>query len=117
MTAIEFEEKEAAAGTWTINARGKSFAPPPQTTISPYRLACKSTVYSKDRLLWPMKRVDFDPNGARNPQNRGISGYVRISWDPYWSTSGGSLAACNPSRSKVAALTMTSPLAVSALSQ
>ena len=25
--------------------------------------------------------VDFDPNGERNPQNRGKSGYVRISWD------------------------------------
>ena len=28
-----------------------------------------------------MKRVDFDPQGERNPQNRGISGYERISWD------------------------------------
>ena len=28
-----------------------------------------------------MKRVDFDPNGERNPQNRGKSGYERISWD------------------------------------
>ncbi len=28
-----------------------------------------------------MKRVDFDPKGERNPQNRGISGYERISWD------------------------------------
>ena len=28
-----------------------------------------------------MKRVDFDPDGERNPQNRGMSGYVRISWD------------------------------------
>ena len=28
-----------------------------------------------------MKRVDFDPDGERNPQNRGISGYERISWD------------------------------------
>ena len=28
-----------------------------------------------------MKRVDFDPNGERNPQNRGISGYEPISWD------------------------------------
>ena len=28
-----------------------------------------------------MKRVDFDPTGARNPQNRGKSGYVRIGWD------------------------------------
>ena len=38
-------------------------------------------VYSPDRLLYPMKRVDFDPKGERNPQNRGISGYERISWD------------------------------------
>ena len=28
-----------------------------------------------------MKRVDFDPNGKRNPQNRGKSEYVPISWD------------------------------------
>ena len=28
-----------------------------------------------------MKRVDFDANGRRNPQNRGKSQYVRISWD------------------------------------
>ena len=28
-----------------------------------------------------MKRVDFDPDGERNPQNRGKSGYVRIFWD------------------------------------
>jgi trimethylamine-N-oxide reductase (cytochrome c) len=28
-----------------------------------------------------MKRVDFDPNGERNCQNRGVSGYERISWD------------------------------------
>ena len=28
-----------------------------------------------------MKRVNFDPNGERNPQNRSKSGYERISWD------------------------------------
>ena len=28
-----------------------------------------------------MKRVDWDPKGERNPQNRGKSKYVRISWD------------------------------------
>ena len=38
-------------------------------------------VYSPDRLLYPMKRVDFDPDGERNPQNRGTSGYERISWE------------------------------------
>lgn len=81
ITPIDFSDKEAKAGTWTIKARGKSFSPPPQTSISPHGLACRSTIYSKDRLLYPMKRVDFDPNGERNPQNRGISGYERISWD------------------------------------
>lgn len=81
MTPMEFEPREAAKGHWSIAARGKTFSPPPQTTISPHGLASKSTVYSKDRLLYPMKRVDFDPNGARNTQNRGISGYERISWD------------------------------------
>lgn len=38
-------------------------------------------MYSKERNLYPMKRVDFDPNGERNTQNRGISKYERISWD------------------------------------
>ena len=38
-------------------------------------------VYSPDRLLYPMKRVDFDPNGERNQKNRGVSEYKRISWD------------------------------------
>jgi molybdopterin guanine dinucleotide-containing S/N-oxide reductase-like protein len=77
---IVFDEKEAETGRWVITARGRKFSPPPQTSINPHGLACKSVVYSKDRLLYPMKRVDFDPNGERNTQNRGISGYERISW-------------------------------------
>ena len=28
-----------------------------------------------------MKRVDFNPEGDRNPENRGVSGYERISWN------------------------------------
>ena len=28
-----------------------------------------------------MKRVDFDPDGNRNCEKRGESGYERISWD------------------------------------
>jgi molybdopterin guanine dinucleotide-containing S/N-oxide reductase-like protein len=79
ITPIEFDEKDPEP--WTINARGKSFTPPRKTTISPHTLGWKSMVYSKDRLLYPMKRVDFDPNGERNCQNRGTSGYERISWD------------------------------------
>ena len=69
------------APSWTIEARGQRLTPRRQATVAPHALAMKSVVYSDKRLLYPMKRVDFDPNGARNPQNRGRSGYERISWD------------------------------------
>ena len=67
--------------SWTLHARGRTFTPLRRTTVAPHGLTLKSTVYSDQRLLYPMKRVDFDPAGERNPQNRGISGYVRISWE------------------------------------
>ena len=44
-------------------------------------MAYKKRVYSPNRILYPLKRVDWDPDGERNPQNRGISKYERISWD------------------------------------
>jgi len=79
ITPIEFEEEDALP--WTIEARGRKFTPPRKTTVAPYTLAWKSMVYSPDRLLYPMRRVDFDPKGNRNCANRGVSGYERISWD------------------------------------
>ncbi len=78
-TPIDLDSSDAPS--WTIKARGRSFTPQRRATVSPHALAMKSMVYSDKRLLYPMKRVDFDPNGERNPQNRGISGYERISWD------------------------------------
>jgi molybdopterin guanine dinucleotide-containing S/N-oxide reductase-like protein len=79
ITPIDFDDRDAPS--WTISARGKSFTPPRRTTISPHAQVFKSMIYSPDRLLYPMKRVDFDPKGERNPSKRGISGYERISWD------------------------------------
>jgi molybdopterin guanine dinucleotide-containing S/N-oxide reductase-like protein len=79
ITPIDFDDKDAQP--WTIRARGKTFTPPRRTTISPYTLVFKSMIYSPDRILYPMKRVDFDPSGNRNCQNRGTSEYVRISWE------------------------------------
>ena len=79
VTPIEFDEEDAQP--WSIKARGKVFTPPRKTTLNNHAINMKSVIYSPDRLLYPMKRVDYDPNGARNPQNRGISGYERISWD------------------------------------
>lgn len=78
LTPLEFGADDAKP--WTIHARGKSFTPPHRTSAAAHTLCAKSTLYSKDRLLYPMKRVDFDVNGERNPGNRGNSGYVRISW-------------------------------------
>jgi trimethylamine-N-oxide reductase (cytochrome c) len=79
ITPIEFDENDAKP--WTIKARGRTFTPPRKTTISPHTLTLKSMIYSPDRILYPMKRVDFNPKGARNCRNRGVSGYERISWD------------------------------------
>lgn len=79
MTPIDFDDKDPPP--WTIRAKGHDYTPPRRTTLAPHGQNAKSIVYAPNRLLKPMKRVDFDPNGARNPQNRGKSGYVEISWD------------------------------------
>ncbi len=76
---MDFDERDPQP--WTIKARGRKFTPPRKTTLAPHGMNAKSIIYSPDRLLYPMKRVDFDPNGERNPQNRGKSGYERISWE------------------------------------
>ena len=64
-----------------IEARGRTFMPPRRTTLSPHAQAQRSMVYSPNRILTPLKRVDLDPEGERNPQNRGVSGYEPITWD------------------------------------
>jgi len=61
MTPITFDDTDAPS--WTITARGKTFTPPRMATVAPHTMCSKSTVYSPDRLLYPMKRVDFDPHG------------------------------------------------------
>jgi molybdopterin guanine dinucleotide-containing S/N-oxide reductase-like protein len=79
ITPMDFTEEDAKP--WTIKARGHEFTPPHRSSLAPHGQCFKSLVYSPDRMLYPMRRVDFDPKGERNPQNRGKSGYVRISWD------------------------------------
>lgn len=79
ITPVDFDKDDAPS--WTIKARGKEFTPPRRTTLAAHGLCQKSMVYSKNRILYPMKRVDFDHKGERNIQNRGKSEFVRISWD------------------------------------
>ena len=58
------------AESWTIEARDESFTPPRIACVSPYTLAERSRIYSPNRILYPLKRVDFNPDGERNPENR-----------------------------------------------
>lgn len=77
---LDYDKKDPPG--WTITTSdGASFTPPHKATAAPYAIGFKSMIYSPDRNLYPMKRVDFDPNGERNPQNRGTSEFERISWD------------------------------------
>lgn len=68
-------------GTWKIERNGKTLEPASKSLLAPWNLAYKKRTYSPNRILYPLRRVDWDPNGERNPQNRGKSKYVRISWD------------------------------------
>jgi len=72
---------ESDFNPWTIKAGEKEYTPPLKANLAPFIHAERTRLYSPDRIKYPMKRVDFDPNGARNPEKRGISGYERISWD------------------------------------
>ena len=66
---------------WTIKAGGRSYSPPKKFNVAPFVLSERDRLYSEDRIKYPMKRVDFDPHGARNPEARGKSDYERIGWD------------------------------------
>lgn len=72
---------EEQLNPWVIEARGKKLTCGTVTSLPPMALSYKNRVYSNNRVPYPLKRVDWDPKGERNTQNRGISGYERISWD------------------------------------
>ncbi len=66
---------------WKIHRNGKTYEPLMKSVPSPFSLAYKKRVYSPNRIKYPLKRVDWDPNGERHPENRGMSKFKRISWD------------------------------------
>jgi trimethylamine-N-oxide reductase (cytochrome c) len=52
--------------------------------MDPFSACYKKRVYSRNRILYPLQRVDFEPGGDPakvNPQNRGKSKFKRISWE------------------------------------
>jgi molybdopterin guanine dinucleotide-containing S/N-oxide reductase-like protein len=78
MRPIIFDETDAPS--WTIDARGRKFTPPRKTTLQSYEVPERQRVYT-NRVQYPMKRKNFDPNGDRHPELRGKDEYERISWD------------------------------------
>ncbi len=66
---------------WKIERNGVTLEPLMKSLPPPFNLAYKKRAYSPNRIKYPLKRVDWNPHGERNPQNRGISKYKRISWD------------------------------------
>jgi len=66
---------------WKITRNGKDYKPLFKSVPSPFSLAYKKRTFSPNRIKYPLKRVDWDPSGERNPQNRGKSKYQRISWE------------------------------------
>jgi len=66
---------------WKFERNGVTLEAPMKSMPAPFSLAYKKRAYSPNRIKYPLKRVDWDPNGERNTQNRGKSKYKRISWD------------------------------------
>jgi anaerobic selenocysteine-containing dehydrogenase len=78
---FDWKYERESLNPWRMEVRGKVLEPPMKSLIPPYSQGYKKRVYSSNRVLYPLKRVDWDPNGERNPQNRGVSKYRRISWE------------------------------------
>lgn len=79
-----YTEEELKPSLWEFEARGKIFKCPIKTAPNYFALAYKNRVYSKNRVKYPLKRIDWEPGGDLekiNPQSRGQSKFVRISWD------------------------------------
>jgi molybdopterin guanine dinucleotide-containing S/N-oxide reductase-like protein len=77
----DWKYKPEEFNPWKIEARGKLFEPKMKTLIPPITVSYKKRCYSPNRIRYPLKRIDWDPDGNRNVENRGKSRYVRISWD------------------------------------
>lgn len=84
MRPFHYDEKYPDLKPWSITARGKTWTYPIKSPVGVMVIARRKRTDSPNRILYPLKRVDWEPGGDPakiNAQNRGISKYVRISWD------------------------------------
>ena len=59
---MNYDRKDFNA--WKMEARGKTFEPPMKEVVGPIGLAYKKRVYSKNRVRYPLKRVDWTPTAS-----------------------------------------------------
>ncbi len=81
---VHYDDQYPDLQGWTVTARGKSYTPPLKSLIGVQSMCNRKRVDSPNRILYPLKRIDWEPGGDPekiNAQNRGISKYKRISWD------------------------------------
>jgi molybdopterin guanine dinucleotide-containing S/N-oxide reductase-like protein len=81
---VHYNEDFPELEPWTITARGKTWTAPMKSPPPAFYLSHRKRSDSPNRVLYPLKRVDWEPGGDPNKinaQNRGISQYKRISWD------------------------------------
>jgi anaerobic selenocysteine-containing dehydrogenase len=78
---FDWKYDKKSLNPWKMEVRGQVFEPGMKTLLPPFELAYKKRVYSPNRIVYPLKRVDWEPAGERHPETRGKSKYVRISWD------------------------------------
>ena len=57
----KYDRKEL--NPWKFEVRGKVLEPSFKSNPSPFSLAYKKRSYSPNRIKYPLKRVDWDPNG------------------------------------------------------
>jgi len=80
----QYTDKELETRLWKFTSRGKTVEYGDKAMTPYIALAYKNRVYSRNRVLRPLKRIDWEPGGDPekiNPQNRGKSKFVEISWD------------------------------------
>ena len=65
---------------WSIKKGDKEYKASEKSVIPPFAYIFKQRLLSPNRMLYPLRREDWSPE-HRNPQNRGVSKFVRISWD------------------------------------
>jgi len=82
---LEYYEKYSTdeVRDWQIEIenKGKIFKPMKMFPLPGMNYGWKNRIYSRNRIPFPMKRIDWDPDGERHPETRGASKFVHVSWD------------------------------------